>query len=176
MSLITEFALRNSRLTILAVLFFVLGGVLTFLNYPSREDPSIVIRQAQVSARFPGMATLRVEQLITRKLEEKIREIPEVKHIVSDSKTGVSLISITLRDDVVALDVPVGGHLGGLPELDQVVVGRVELAEGPVLLGLVVVDADAGVEACLPGFGEGEAGIGGDEAVDRLRRLDSHES
>ncbi|MCB1918043.1 MAG: efflux RND transporter permease subunit [Rhodocyclaceae bacterium] len=103
MSLITEFALRNSRLTILAVLFFVLGGVLTFLNYPSREDPSIVIRQAQVSARFPGMATLRVEQLITRKLEEKIREIPEVKHIVSDSKTGVSLISITLRDDVVAL-------------------------------------------------------------------------
>ena len=103
MALITEFALRNSRLTILAVLFFVLGGTLTFLNYPSREDPSIVIRQAQVNARFPGMATLRVEQLITRKLEEKIREIPEVKHIVSDSKTGVSLISVTLRDDVVAL-------------------------------------------------------------------------
>ena len=103
MALITEFALRNSRLTILAVLFFMLGGTLTFLNYPSREDPSIVIRQAQVSARFPGMATLRVEQLITRKLEEKIREIPQVKHIVSDSKTGASLISVTLRDDVVEL-------------------------------------------------------------------------
>ena len=103
MALITEFALRNSRLTILAVLFFVLGGTLTFLNYPSREDPSIVIRQAQVSARFPGMATLRVEQLITRKLEEKIREIPEVKHIVSDSKTGVALISVTLRDEIVDL-------------------------------------------------------------------------
>lgn len=62
------------------------------------------------------------------------------------------LAGVTLCDDVVALDVPVRGHLGGLPELDQVVVGRVELAEGSVLLGLVVVDADAGVEACLPGF------------------------
>lgn len=100
---ITEFALRNSRLTILSVLFVIVGGVLTFLNYPSREDPSIVIRNAQVTTRFPGMSTERVEDLITRKLEEKIREIPEVRHITSDSKTGVSLITVTLRDDVKAL-------------------------------------------------------------------------
>ncbi|MEP3245760.1 MAG: efflux RND transporter permease subunit [Sneathiella sp.] len=100
MSVITEFALKNSRLTILLVLMIILAGVLTFVTYPSREDPSIVIRNANVTTQFPGMSPARVEDLLTRPIEEKIREIPEVKHIESDSKTGVSLVKITLEDNV----------------------------------------------------------------------------
>ena len=44
------------------------------------------------------MSTERVEDLITRKLEEKIREIGEVDEITSDSKTGVSLIHVIIKD------------------------------------------------------------------------------
>ncbi|MFT6557964.1 efflux RND transporter permease subunit [Sneathiella sp.] len=100
MAYITEFALNNSRITILSVLAIVIMGVLTFVTYPSREDPSIVIRNANITTQFPGMSSRRVEDLLTRPLEEKIRQIPEVKHIDSDSKTGVSLIKIILHDSV----------------------------------------------------------------------------
>lgn len=102
---ITEFALKNSRLTILAILMITLAGIFTFLSYPSKEDPSIVIRNANVTAQFPGMSPERIEDLITRPLEEKIREIPEIKHIESDSKTGVSLIKVTIKDDVDNLNL-----------------------------------------------------------------------
>ena len=87
---ITAFALDNLRITWLVILgAVVLGGVL-FIDYPKQEDPTITIREAVVTARFPGMSTRRIEDLITRKLEEKIREIPEVDEIRSDSKVGVS--------------------------------------------------------------------------------------
>ena len=101
---ITEFSLNTSRLTVLFLVLVVATGILTFLDYPKREDPSIVIRDAVVTARFAGMATERVENLITRRLEEKIREMPEVDEITSDSKTGVSIVHVKIHDRYDDLD------------------------------------------------------------------------
>lgn len=97
---ITEFALKNSRLTIMALFMMVLMGVIVFLSYPSREDPSITIRIANITTQFPGMSPERIEDLITRPIEEKLREISEVKSITSDSKTGVSLVKVELKDSI----------------------------------------------------------------------------
>jgi len=96
---IAQFSLNNSRLTVFSLIFILFSGVLIYLDYPKQEDPSIVIREAVVTAYYPGMSTERVEDLITRKLEEKIREIGEVKEITSDSKTGSSLIHVVLKDE-----------------------------------------------------------------------------
>jgi multidrug efflux pump subunit AcrB len=95
---ITEFSLNNSRLTILLIAFIVLFGVATLIGFPSREDPEITIREAVVSAYFPGMAPDRMEDLISRRLEEKIREIPGIEDITSSSKTGVSVIHVFVYD------------------------------------------------------------------------------
>ncbi len=104
MSGITAFSLHHSRLTILLLVATLLFGVYAFLDYPKQEDPSIVIREAVVTASFPGMSTERVENLITRKLEEKIREMPEVDEINSDSKTGLSIVHVILHDRFFDLD------------------------------------------------------------------------
>jgi len=98
MSVITAFSLDRSRLTITVLVAIVLVGLLAFLDYPKREDPSIVVREAVVSASFSGMSAERVENLITRKLEESIREMPEVDEIKSDSSTGLSVIHVRLHD------------------------------------------------------------------------------
>ena len=95
---ISHFALDNPRFVLLFQVAVIVLGIRTFGDYPRREDPSITIRDATVTASLPGMATARVEELITRKLEEKIRELPEVKHIKSDSKVGQSIVHVTLAD------------------------------------------------------------------------------
>jgi len=100
---ITRFSLNNSRLTILFLFLVAFTGVYVYLDYPKQEDPSIVIREAVVMASYPGMSPERVEDLITRKLEEKIREIGEVDEITSDSKTGVSLIHVIIKDQYTDL-------------------------------------------------------------------------
>ena len=103
MSGITGFSLNTTRVTISVLLFIAVAGVLIYLDYPKQEDPSIVIREAVVTAAFPGMSPQRVEDLITRKLEETIREIPEVKEIKSDSKTGASIIHVIVKDQFTDL-------------------------------------------------------------------------
>jgi len=97
--MITRFALDNRALVFALVVLGLLAGCVSLLTHPSREDPAIIIRTAQVVADFPGMSSERVENLITTPLEEKIREIPEVKTIDSISSTGESLIKITLWDE-----------------------------------------------------------------------------
>lgn len=100
MSFLTEFALKQTRLIILFVIGIISLGYSTYSDYPQQEDPTIVIRTAGVSAVFPGMSPERIEDLITRPIEQKIREIPEVDEIKSDSKSGVAVITVTLKDEI----------------------------------------------------------------------------
>ncbi len=97
-------ALSNRRLVLLAVIFIAIAGPLSFVSHPSREDPEITIRTAVVTASFDGMSPRRVEDLITRKLEEKIREMPEVEKITSTSRIGQSTVRVELYDRYFELE------------------------------------------------------------------------
>jgi multidrug efflux pump subunit AcrB len=99
----TRFALDNARITVVFIALIVVFGVVIYLDYPRQEDPTITIREAIVTAAFPGMAPDRIEDLITRPIERAIREIPEVDEIRSDSKTGTSLIHVVVGDQYTDL-------------------------------------------------------------------------
>ncbi|MCR9219542.1 MAG: efflux RND transporter permease subunit [Alphaproteobacteria bacterium] len=123
MDRLARFALDNDRFLILAVLAIIVAGLAAYQTQPRQEDPEITIRTAQVSASFPGMSPERVEQLITRPLEEEIKRIPEVREIRSVSMTGQALIMPELHDSIFDLE-PVWADLrnkmedaaGRLPE------------------------------------------------------------
>ncbi len=102
MASITAFALNNQRITMIFIAIAIALGILQFTVHPRLEDPSIVIREAVVTAALPGLEPGKVEDLITRRLEEEIRTMEEVDEITSDSKTGLSVIHVTLRDEVEA--------------------------------------------------------------------------
>ena len=97
---LTEAALNNNRLVILLIITIIAGGIYVYLDYPKKEDPTIRIREAVVTASFPGMSTKRVEDLITRPIEETIRQIPQVKEIKSDSKTGSAIVHVIVKDEI----------------------------------------------------------------------------
>lgn len=99
---ITGFALDNSRTVVFSTLLVVAAGLFLFTGFPRLEDPSIIIREAVVVARFPGMPPERVERLITRPIEEKLRSLGEVDDIWSTSKRGDALIHVSIRDEVPA--------------------------------------------------------------------------
>jgi len=96
------FTYRKSVFLIIAVL--LINGLFAYFTLPAQEDPTITIREAIVSTSFPGMAPDRVEQLITKKLEEEIRKIPQVKEIKSSSATGISIIHVKIYDRYFNLD------------------------------------------------------------------------
>lgn len=96
MKRLTHFAIMQWRLTLVLMLIAVFGGIFTYLHQPSQEDPEITIRTAVVTAQFPGMDARRVEQLLTKPLEETVRQLPEVKTITSASQTGATTVKVEI--------------------------------------------------------------------------------
>jgi multidrug efflux pump subunit AcrB len=112
MNSITDFALNNSRTVVIVVLVIFFGGIILFGKVPKLEDPYITIREAVVQAKNPGMSVKKIERLVTRPIEEKIRSIGEVNDIKdSTSKVGECLIHVTIKDEVPAKDLPMAWQL-----------------------------------------------------------------
>jgi len=97
---ITQLAIEKNRVTAVALLVVAAAGISSFFGLPQSEDPGFLIRVAVVQTMFPGASPERVEQLVTDKLEKVIQEIPELDFVGSQSKTGVSIINVNIREEI----------------------------------------------------------------------------
>ena len=95
---ISELAFRYKKIFLFIVVSLMIYGGMSYFTLPSQEDPTIVNREAIVTTNFPGMSPQRIELLITKKLEEQIRKIPEIKMLTSISQTGSSIIHVKIED------------------------------------------------------------------------------
>ncbi len=67
----------------------------------SRDSmPPYTVRVASVVSQFPGAGPERVEQLVTDKIEKIAQELPELKEVSSNSRSGLSVVTVTLKDEV----------------------------------------------------------------------------
>ncbi len=97
---LAKFSIENNRIT-----FFVVGGIvlmgLAFYQSLARDSmPPYTIRVASVVTQFPGGSPERVEELVSDKIEKIAQELPELKKVESTSRTGLSVVQVTLKDEV----------------------------------------------------------------------------
>jgi multidrug efflux pump subunit AcrB len=74
----------------------MIWGIYGYLQMPQRKDPDIPIRQALALCPWPGASAEKIEQLVTRRIEEKIAENVKVDKIESNTRTGITAIYISL--------------------------------------------------------------------------------
>src|SRR5688500_862771 len=82
------------------------SGIYAYLHLGQMEDPEFTVKAMVVQANWPGGSADEVAQRVTDRLELKLQEIAEVDYLTSFSKPGVSQITIELREDVPAEEVP----------------------------------------------------------------------
>ena len=97
---LTQIALENNRVTIMVLLVILLMGLVSYQTMPRDSMPPYTIRVASVVTNFPGAGPERIEALITSKIEEVAQELPELKTVTSESRTGLSVVSVELEQDV----------------------------------------------------------------------------
>ena len=97
---LTQIALENNRVTIVVLLVVVLMGLAGYQTMPRDSMPPYTVRVASVVTSFPGAGPERVEALITSKIEEVAQELPELKTVTSESRTGLSIVSVELKQEV----------------------------------------------------------------------------
>lgn len=90
----------NARLIALAMALIIVAGLSALKTLPRSEDPRISNRFGFIFTPIPGASAERVEALVTEKIENKLREIPEIRNINSRSLNGLSTVIIELKDEV----------------------------------------------------------------------------
>ncbi|KAB2953284.1 efflux RND transporter permease subunit [Heliorestis acidaminivorans] len=94
-----EYIIKKRKITLLFFSLFVVLGILSFTQTPKQESPDIVVTIATVTTPYPGAHPEKVEQTVTRIIEERINEISGIKYIQSHSKPGLSSIIVELNPD-----------------------------------------------------------------------------
>jgi len=102
---LTRTALQNNRVTILAMLVIAVLGLLSYNQLARDSMPPFTVRTASIVTRFPGAGPEKIESLITDKIEKVSQEIAEVKNITSTSRTSLSQVVVSLKDDVPPEDL-----------------------------------------------------------------------
>ncbi len=166
---LTGFALNTSRLTIAFILLVIAAGISQFLTFPRQEDPPIVIREAVIAAFFPGMVPELMEDLVTRRIEEQIRTMPEIEEITSDTKTGVTVIHAETRDQYDDLQEIWKRLRNKMADLEpQLPAGTM----GPVVYDEFGLTAVATVALWADGFSMAEMRLVARDIRDRLYELE----
>jgi multidrug efflux pump len=89
---LTTFAINHptSALVLLAIIGIL--GLISYSEIPKESRPEIVVPIVAVNTSYPGVSPNDIETLITRKIEEEVNTIPEIKELTSTSLEGYSSV------------------------------------------------------------------------------------
>ena len=105
---LTRLALEHRVTTVVFLALLTLAGAMSYNRLPRAEDPGFVIRAAVVTTFFPGASPERVELLVTDPIEAAIEDIAEVDYVISESRTGASVIEVSLLESLSPQQVEEG--------------------------------------------------------------------
>jgi len=97
---LARFSIESNRISITIMVTVLLLGAVLYQSLARDSMPPYTIRVASIVTSFPGASPERVEELVTDKLEKVAQELPELKEVSSTSRTGLSVVQVTLKDEV----------------------------------------------------------------------------
>ena len=80
---VARFFVENRHVSWVLLVGVIAWGIWAYAAMPKRKDPDIPVRQVAVVTPWPGQSAERVEQLVTRKIEERVAQNIRVSEITS---------------------------------------------------------------------------------------------
>ena len=102
---LTKIAIANNRVTIMMLLVILGMGIAAYNSLSRDAMPPYTVRVCTVVTNFPGASPERIEELITDKIEKLAQELPELKTVKSESRTGLSIVTVELTPDIKKADL-----------------------------------------------------------------------
>lgn len=94
---IIEYSLRHRFIIVLSVILLVFLGISAIMTLPSEFLPDLGSPIISVMTEKPGLATVEVENLISRPIENRLQNLPNLENIRSESANGLSIVIVTFR-------------------------------------------------------------------------------
>lgn len=97
---LAAFAIRYRPIVLTLVTLLMAWGIVSFFTMPRREDPEYTVRTCAVSTSWPGAPATKVEELITKPIEEACDRIDAVKIVRSTTTNGLSSVFVDAEETV----------------------------------------------------------------------------
>jgi len=97
---IAQFFVKNRQIAWVALFATLAWGVFGYLNMPKRKDPDIPVRIALAITPWPGISADKVEQLVTRKVEQAVTGNSKVDRVESTTQDNISVVQVRLLDSI----------------------------------------------------------------------------
>ncbi|HEY8404261.1 MAG TPA: efflux RND transporter permease subunit [Flavobacteriales bacterium] len=94
---ITEISIKRPSLIIVLFLLLTLGGLFSYTQLGYELVPKFDVNVISISTVYPGAAPSEVENSVTKKIEDAISSLENIKKIESKSMESVSVVIITLN-------------------------------------------------------------------------------
>ena len=101
---IARFFTHNRQIGWVALVATLAWGAFGYMNMPKRKDPDVPVRVGLAIAPWPGIAADKVEQLVTRKIEQAATGNANVERVESTTQDNVSVVLIRLLDKIENTD------------------------------------------------------------------------
>jgi len=96
---ISRFFVEQRHITWVMLIGVCVWGVYSYRSMPQRKDPDTPVKTAVAITLWPGVNAEKIEQLVTRKVEEKVAQNANVEKIRSISRTNISVVYVDLDEN-----------------------------------------------------------------------------
>ncbi len=96
---ISRFFVEQRHISWVMLIAVCVWGVYSYKSMPQRKDPDTPVKTAVAITLWPGASAEKIEQLVTRKVEEKIAQNANVEKIRSISRTNFSAVYVDLDEN-----------------------------------------------------------------------------
>lgn len=135
---VSAWAIRQPIPTLVLFCVLILAGIAAFLRLPINANPSVSFPIVNVVIEQSGAAPAEMEYAITRRVEDALTGLADVRHIQSTTSTGVSetIIEFRLETDperaVNDVRAVIGQIRGTLPQtILEPIIQRVDVEGSP---------------------------------------------
>ena len=112
---LTRFGLSRPIVVRMALIIIVVIGIYSYRSMPRFLDPDITIGEGLIVTVCPGFSPEEMENLVTKKIEDQLEGISEIRRYESDSYEGTSKIHVyfNTRLSEYGIDQAMQDSLGG---------------------------------------------------------------
>ena len=126
MKKLIEFSIGNPVIVNLLVLLILISGAVSYVRLKRELFPDFSRRVVRIDTRYAGASPEEMEELITARIEDQVRNVDGVNEMLSTSREGQSEIRLQMQSDT-----EMSRALGDVRAALDRVVGLPEEAEEP---------------------------------------------
>jgi len=103
---LSEWAVTHQALTLFLIIATLVAGAFSYMRLGRAEDPSFTIKNANITAIWPGASAREMQDQVADRIEKKLQELPYFDRVQTYTKPSFTAMQVAFKDTTPPSQVP----------------------------------------------------------------------